>query len=100
MFSPVAPRFSWMRGLIIPSCLDNALQMFCPLRPDEGGAGLVIVLDKVQKLLFQFPPRAMDALLEPAPGQDAKAALGHVDPGCVRWVVAKVHHAITPQPTS
>jgi len=52
------------------------LQVLRSLRPHEGGTGFVIVVDELQKVLVQFPPGAMDALLEPAPGQDAeKAAL-------------------------
>ena len=56
------------------------------------------MIDKVQKVFLQFLPRAMDALLQSAPGQDAKEAFGQVDPGGVRGGVVKVNLGMTTEP--
>jgi hypothetical protein len=59
---------------------------------------LVIVVNELQKVLFQFPPGAMNALLEPAPGQDAEKAFGQIDPGGVGRSMVKVDLGMTPEP--
>ncbi len=100
ILSPMAtPRFSWMRRLILSGLLNNMLQVLRSLRPHEGGTGFVIVVDELQKVLFQFPPRAMDAPLEPAPGQDAEKAFGQVDPGGMRRGMVKVDLGMPPEPS-
>lgn len=88
-----------MRRLILSGLLNNMLQVLRSLRPHEGGTGFVIVVDELQKVLFQFPPRAMDAPLEPAPGQDAEKAFGQVDPGGMRRGMAKVNLRMPPEPS-
>lgn len=54
------------------------------------------MVDELQKVLFQFPPRVMDAPLEPASGQDAEKPFGQVDPGGMRRGMVKVDLGITP----
>ena len=92
-------RFPWVRRLILLGLFNNVLQVLGPFRPDERGTGFVIVLNERQKVLFQFPPGAMNALLEPAPGQDAEEAFSQVDPGGVRRSVVEMDLGMTPEPS-
>src|ERR1017187_1274138 len=87
-----------MSCLIFLGLLNDMSELLGPFGPDERRTGLVVMSDELQQILLQFPPRAMHALLQPAPRQDAEEALGQVYPGSVGGSMVKMHVGMPAEP--
>src|ERR1035441_2158017 len=87
-----------MGSSIVPGGLNDMSELLGAFGPDERRTGLVVVSDELQQIRLQFLPRAMDALLQPAPRQDAEETLGQVRPGSVRGSMVKMHLGMPAEP--
>src|SRR5208282_4110855 len=87
-----------MGGLIVLGRLNDVSELLGAFGPDERRTGLVVMSDELQQILLQFLPRAMHALPQPAPRQDAEETLGQVHPGSVRGGMVKMHLGMSAEP--